>query len=188
MGFVCAICITWGSLVPQQAEVPAASKPGFLNRLWNKFRIHREYVFDPTQYTPDIPGSGIVSSGVLVAAGGSPQASSVSNQMPSMPDLTDPATMTLIPATATSPDSVAVTETGTGRLPDPADLTFQLESLRKQKVEIEQQEAKLIEALKKKYEADKTRLEEEQKQLEKLGVLPLPESSMPFTFWIGFCH
>jgi hypothetical protein len=73
----------------------------------------------------------------------------------------------LVPA----PDDPADAKATPDPAPSLASLSDQLEAVRKQKAEIEQQEAKLMDALRQQYEADKLRLEEERKRLEKVGVL-----------------
>ncbi len=142
MGLVCAICITWGSLVTQQAEVPTAAKPGFLSRMWDRFGVHRYYCASqlPSPYLLDHPPAWFPDGALAIL-------SAEKGIAPVQESVTPQAAPTL------------------------AALTEELESLKKQKVEIERREQEVMEKLKRQYESDRANLEEARKRLVKLGVL-----------------
>jgi hypothetical protein len=167
------VCVICGSMVAQQTEVPAVQKPGLLSRLWEKYGFHQytsgmtlasPYSLDhpPVYFPPNSP-----SGEEGVAAQQEPLTESV---------VIGPQGIVV------SNPTVLATQ---AYLPEPQDATAQkwhslvsqLESVRKQKSEVEQQEKKALEALKKEFEADQARLEEVRKRLVNLGVLKEPAAS-----------
>jgi hypothetical protein len=66
------VCVLWGSMVAQQAEMPAAPKPGLLSRLWDRVHLasspafyvrqtwHGDHlVLPPEVKTPDEPAPSL---------------------------------------------------------------------------------------------------------------------------------
>jgi hypothetical protein len=143
------VCVIWGSMVAQQAP-----KPSLLSRLWDKVGFHQHPVDPPPRLISIAPGSAVTSSWTRP---------------------TDPTSP--VPELVLAPAAKVFLAPAAKVTSEPESLTDQLESLRKQKTEIEQKEKEVIDALKKQYETDKVRLEKERKRLVDLGVLQEPATS-----------
>ncbi len=143
------VCVIWGSMAAQQA-----SKPSLLSRLWDKVGFHQHPVDPPPRLISIAPGSAVTSSWTRP---------------------TDPTSP--VPELVLAPAAKVFLAPAAKVTSEPESLTDQLESLRKQKAEIEQKEKEVIDALKKQYETDKGRLEKERKRLVDLGVLQEPATS-----------